>query len=118
MVAQDEVYREIGKKHDELSAWLKSRKHFFREPTDEIQTCVRDILKTHSRLLSVTKNRSGADVWVIAQACTVHGAVVTYEQWDRKRKNVKIPDVCSALGVRCLTFVEFLRECGIKFRIG
>lgn len=105
------------KKHDGLSKWLSSRKQFFREPTDEIQTCVRDILTTHSGLLSLTKNRSGADVWVIAQAKVSRGAVVTYEQWDPKRKNIKIPDVCNDLGVRCLTFVDFLRDCGIKFRI-
>ena len=78
---------------------------------------MRGILRTHPRLFSVTKNRSGADVWVIAQAKACEGAVVTYEHWDPKRKNIKIPEVCSDLDIRCLTFVEFLREAGIRFRI-
>ena len=77
VLAQEEVYQEIRKKHDGLSKWLKSRQHFFREPSDDIQEYVREILRTHSRLLSVTKNRSGADVWVIAQARACEGAVVT-----------------------------------------
>lgn len=117
VVAQQEVLEEIVKKHDGLSEWLKKRRHFFREPTDEVQICVRRILKTHPRLLSLAKNRSGADVWVIAQAQISQGAVVTYETWDPKRKNIKIPEVCSDLGVRCLTFVEFLRDRGIQLRV-
>ncbi len=115
--AQQEVYEEVAKKHDALAVWLKARKYFFREPDEEIQSRVRSILKTHSRLLSLATNRSGADVWVIAQAGVDQGAVVSYEQWDPKRKNIKIPEVCSDLGIRCLTFVEFMRECGIKLQV-
>ena len=117
MVASTEVYQEVRKKHDGLFQWLEPRQHFFRDPTDEVQGAVRDILRSHARLLSLAKNRSGADVWVIAQAKALGGSVVTYEVWDPKRKNIKIPEVCNDYGIKCLTFVDFLRKCGIKLRI-
>lgn len=118
IIANEEVYHEIHKKDDDLLEWIIDRKHFFEEINDEVQICVNNILKKHPKLLSVTKNRSGADVWVIAQAQVSNAAVVTYEQWDPNRKNIKIPDVCHALGIRCIKFVDFLHECNIKFRIG
>lgn len=117
ITAQQEVYEEIQNKDDDLARWMKTRKHFFSQPTEEVQNEVRTILKSHARLLSVTRNRSGADPWVIAQAKVINGAVVTYEVWDPKRKNMKIPEVCHDLGIRCLTFVDFLRECRIRLTV-
>ena len=117
VVACEEVHYEIGKKTDSLASWFADRGHFFLEPTEPVQLAVKSILKSHPRLVSMAKNRSGADPWVIAQAQSINGAVVTYETWDPKRKNIKIPEVCHDLGLSCLTFIQFLQECGIKFGI-
>jgi hypothetical protein len=110
------VFWEIQEKHDGLYGWLSERKHLICEPIEEVQHIVRDILRTHRRLVSMAKNRSGADPWVIAHAKHIGGAVVTYETWDPRRKNIKIPEVCHDLNVECLTFVDFLRNAGIRLR--
>lgn len=117
VVAQQAVSWEIQEKTDELAKWLEDREYFFRETTEQVQLRLREILKTHSRLLSATKNRSGADPLVIAQAQEINGSVVTYETWDENRRNIKIPEVCHDLGIPCITFVEFMKESGIKFDV-
>lgn len=117
IIAARAVSWEIQSKTDELSKWLADRDHFFMEPVLEVQQRLREILRSHARLLSMAKNRSGADPWVIAQAQASAAAVVTYEQWDAKRKNIKIPEVCHDLNIKCLTFVEFMDECGLRFKL-
>jgi hypothetical protein len=104
------VFWEIQEKHDGLYGWLSERKHLICEPIEEVQHIVRDILRTHRRLVSMAKNRSGADPWVIAHAKHIGGAVVTYETWDPRRKNIKIPEVCHDLNVECPGSVQ---ESGI-----
>lgn len=54
-----------------------------------------------------------ADAWVIAHAMAEGATVVTKEGFAPRR--VKIPDVCNALGVRCVDDFTFLREVGVRF---
>ena len=41
--------------------------------------------------------------------------LVTYETHSNSVKRVKIPDVCSGLGIRCMDGYEFMRAKGFKF---
>jgi hypothetical protein len=56
--------------------------------------------------------RDPADPWIVAVAQHYGYVVVTDEVIKRKRKNDKdrdhIPDVCSALGLECLTLDDFI----------
>lgn len=117
VVAQEEVLLELQKIDDELLAWASDRQHLFVETTEEVQIAVRSIMQSHPDLVSAGKGRSGADPWVIAQAMVSNASVVTYETWNPKQKRVKIPKVCQLLGVRCLKFIDFMRECRIELKV-
>jgi Domain of unknown function (DUF4411) len=79
---------------------------------EDIQVETSAILSAHPRLMGKGKGRNAADPFVIALARVNDGAVVTEEHW---RNINKIPEVCDALGVQCLSLVEFIQEQGWKF---
>ena len=108
-----DVRREIEKQDDTLFAWVKERPFLFREVTAEVQTNLRSILESHRELVDTKKDRSMADPWVVAHAMAEAATVVTKEGLAPRR--IKIPDVCRALGVRCIDDFQFLRELGVKF---
>jgi hypothetical protein len=84
-------------------------------PIDEpIQRLVSALLAAHPRLVDNQRHRSQADPFVIATA-EVLGAVVVTGEKPGKRDSPKIPDVCEARNIRCITFLEMLRELGWKF---
>ena len=108
-----EVRREIQKGDDDLFAWVKERDFLFREMTEEVQQNLRHIVEKHRELVDTKKDRSIADPWVIAHAMAEKATVVTKEGFAPRR--IKIPDVCSALRVRCVDDFQFLREAGVRF---
>jgi hypothetical protein len=115
--SSEEVYIEIDAKDDALHAWLKERKKNLLVPLDgNIQALVGELLLDHPRLVDTLKGRSQADPFVIATAELLGAAVVTGERPSHNLAKPKIPDVCHARGkVRCLTFLEMLKELGWKF---
>lgn len=105
----DEVRNELAKREDEVHTWAKTQEGLFVPLDEDIQRETADVLKQHPRLLGRGSGRNGADPFVIALASARGGVVVTEE----RRKNItnpKIPDVCDALGIRCLTLVDFIKE--------
>lgn len=111
-----EVHREIEKVDDDLSKWIKSRRHLFRDVTDGVQQRLRDVLRAFPRLVDSSKDRSMADPWVIAHAMTENATVVTKERASESLKKIKIPDVCKHFGVRCISDFQFVTEIGIRFK--
>lgn len=79
----------------------------------------RDFLPLGARCVGVVsndvRNRSQADPFVIATAEILQGAVVTGEKPRGNLEVPKIPDVCDARKIRCIGFLEMLRELGWKF---
>ncbi len=114
--ASEEVLYELERKDDEVLAWVRDRGELIIDIDEEIQIAVQTILKEHRRLLDTRKSRSGADPFVIALAQINRAAVVTYERPTNSAKRPNIPDVCRALGIRCITFLQLLREQGWVFR--
>ena len=51
----------------------------------------------------------------IATARQLDAVVVTGEKPRGKLDTPKIPDVCEVRGIRCINFLEMLRELGWKF---
>lgn len=110
-----EVKHELEKMEDDLSRWTKGRNFLFREPDQDVQLILRDVMRDYSRLVDDTRQRSIADPWVVAHAKAANAVVVTKEQPSNSVKRIKIPDVCSALGVSWMDDFQFCREVGIRF---
>lgn len=66
------------------------------------------ILAAHPRLVGNGGGRNGADPFVIALAMVNHGAVVTDETFSGNLNKPRIPDVCQALSVPCMTVMDFV----------
>lgn len=113
--ATEEVYIEISKKDDSLHSWFKERKEMFVHVEEAIQDIVAEILTDHPRLVDTKKNRSQADPFVIATAEHLKATVVTGERPSGNIDKPRIPDVCHARNLRCISFLDMLRELGWKF---
>jgi len=64
--------------------------------------------------MKATKNRNGADPFVIATA-RVKGLTVVTEEKGGTTNKPKIPSECQALGVSCVNVLSFLRDQGWSF---
>ena len=62
------------------------------------------------------RNRSIADPFVIAVAKVRKMAVVTGEKRKGNPARPKIPDVCAAYGIKCLSLLELMKSEGWKFQ--
>lgn len=111
----EEVYVELKKKDDGLHNWLKARKEVLVPIDEAIQGIVSELLKAYPRLVDTHRNRSQADPFVIATAEILQAVVVTGEKPRGNLDIPKIPDVCDARTIRCIGFLEMLRELGWKF---
>jgi len=116
IIVPDEVFHETKRFDDEVHRWVAERKKRLREPTEDVQEEVRNIMKSHPKLVGQGKGRSGGDPWMIATAAVDDATVVTYEGSDDKSTKVKIPSVCEDIGVACAQFREFLT--GAKITLG
>lgn len=110
-----EVKGELKRKDDDAAEWARSQADFFVEIDEDVQLCVREIMAKYPKLVKLGGGGwSGTDPFVIALA-RVHGAAVISEEKPKSIANPRIPDVCDALGVRCLKVVDLIREQGWKF---
>lgn len=114
VLAADEVRVELERQEDDLAKWARARPYMFVALDDPIQRATSDVLRQHPLLMKATKNRNGADPFVIATAVVRKLTVVTEEQGGTETKP-KIPSVCQALEVRCIDVLRFLREQGWSF---
>ncbi len=106
----EEVKYELEKKADAVCDWIKELGDIFVLHDENIQKVVREILKTHPKLLDTRKNRSGADPFVVAVALVRKGKVITNEFLSGKANRPQIPDVCKAYKIECASLLEVLRE--------
>lgn len=115
-----EVVKEIKKGEDDLYEWLKSSRIVVRPMTAMVTQSWAAILAKdpkHQLLVDNTKGRSLADPWVIAHAMTESAVVVTKEEMmtAANSNRTKIPNVCEAMGVRCINDFEMIAELGLRF---
>jgi hypothetical protein len=114
VLCPDEVRVELARQEDELAKWIDVRPHLFVPLDDAIQRATSEVLARHPLLMKATKNRNGADPFVIATARVRSLTVVTEEKGGTDTKP-KIPSVCKALGVPCVNVLSFLRDQGWSF---
>ena len=115
IISSEEVYVELQKKADELHDWVKDRKQMLIPLTEEIQRRASSLLGEYPRLVDTLRGRSKADPFVIATAMELEAVIVTGEIVTGKMDKPRIPDICQVKGIRCITFLQLIRELGLKF---
>jgi hypothetical protein len=95
---------------------VKTQRDLFVPLDPDIQLSVKEILRQHPRLVGIGSGRSAADPFVIALADARSGVVVSEETRTGNLGRPRIPDVCDAMGVRCITLIQYIAEQGWIFR--
>ena len=107
----EEVWEEVKQRDAVGRAWCEPRLHRLMVPTDrQVAAEVAYVLKDHGRLVMHMKGRNRADPFVIAVARLRGAVVVTGEGSDGTASRPKIPYVCEQLGIRCIRFLDVIRE--------
>jgi len=115
--ATEEVLHELERKDDEVFEWARRHPACFVEIDAAIQPVVQAMLRDHKKLLDTRKSRSGGDPFVIALAQVNGATVVSDERRTGSAERPNIPDVCAALGIRCINVLGLIREQGWVFRL-
>ena len=84
-------------------------------PSEAIQQRVVALLGEFPRLVDTLRRRSQADPFVIATAMELNAVVVTGETITGKLDRPRIPDVCQIKDIRCMNFLEMIRELKLTF---
>ncbi len=112
LVSCEEVYKELNDNvanDDVIAKWSRDNKAIFRPIDPDVQLEVRSILAKHQKLVDYKKRKSQADPFVIATGKLLGATVVTEEKPSGGPGKEKIPDVCKASSVPCITLLEMLR---------
>lgn len=109
LIAPEEVLEELRAQDDDLHAWVKERSTKVIQPTSRaLMLEARTILSNHPLLTKSGTGRSGADPFVIALAVLRGCPLVTQERGGSQSKP-RIPYVCKAQGIACVTLLELIR---------
>ncbi|WP_409437695.1 DUF4411 family protein [Mycobacterium sp. SMC-14] len=108
----DEVRRELSKRDDDAKQWADAQSDLFCPLDRPVQQAATHILRLHPNLVRQGGQRSGADPFVIALAMASNGKVVSEETASGRIEKPRIPDVCAAIGVPCLTLMDYIEEQG------
>jgi hypothetical protein len=114
--ASEEVREELKRKDDELADWARDRPDLFVEVDERNQLAVRAVLEAYPKLVNTQRGRGRADPFVIALAKVTASTVVTNEVALGSLERPRIPDVCDALGIRCINVLGLIRAEGWTFR--
>ena len=112
----DEVVTELGRKDDGAEKWVLARRNSIVAIDGPIQDAVTDLLRDHQRMLDTRRNKSGADPFVIALAQVRQCSVLSGERSTGSLRRPKIPDVCGAIDINCVTLLDMFRAEGLQFR--
>ena len=115
ILSSEEVYLELKKKSDELHDWIQARKQMLVPLDEPIQLRAARLLSEFPRLVDTLRGRSKADPFVIATAMERGAVVVTGEPLTGKLDKPRIPDVCQVKAIRCITFLQMIRELKLSF---
>ncbi len=111
----DEVRNELDRRDDDAKRWAVAQGDLFVPLELPIQQSAAQILRLHKNLVKQGGRRSGADPFVIALAMANQGTVVSEETASGNIDKPRIPDVCAAIGVPCLTLMDYIEAQGWTF---
>lgn len=120
----DIIRRELCQGGDSLSSWISSEipEECFADESisEEKFSNVVSYIYNCSQYTQSAKRQfladGVADPWLVAFALEKESTIVSYEvSAPESRRRIKLPDVCSHFGVRCITPIEMLREMQVCF---
>ena len=128
LLVLDVIAKEIFKGKDNLAGWLNATciSPLDRRSPDILASyakVVNYILKSEAytdRALALWSEGSHADPWIVATPIARRHTVITFEQPNSSlgtspASKPKIPDVCSAFGLRCINLYQFLDYRNFSF---
>jgi len=115
IISSEEVYFELERKSDDLHDWVKARKQMLVPLDEAIQIRAVTLLTEYPRLVDTLRGRSKADPFVIATAMERNAVVVTGEIISGNLDKPRIPDVCQVKTIRCINFLQMIRELKLTF---
>lgn len=104
-----EVRRELERQSDKLHEWASAAEGMFVELDADQAVKSKEIVNAFPNLVKPNSTKSAADPFVIALAEVSKVPVVTYETRAKQKEAPKIPNVCDARGLTCITIVDVLR---------
>ena len=117
IIVPEKVLKEIKKGNDGLYEFLKSLRDLPIEPEANALAHLGDVLRVYGRLSESDLEIIGkkADPYLVAHGMALGATVVTNEIPRPNATaplNIKVPDVCSSLGVSCVRYPRFLWNVG------
>jgi hypothetical protein len=116
------VYGElVDHSTDDLSAWAKARRNepLWVAPDRDVQEAYGEIAAYVAGRYPperVAESLKGADLWLIAQARTLGGRIVTLETMvDARSRKPKIPNICAHFGIHTSNTSGMPRSLGAVF---
>jgi hypothetical protein len=116
------VLDELGAKPDPLFVWAQSQSGFVVAVSQGVSNRAAELIGKYPILIDPQASRPQADPYVIALAETKqNGIVVTQETFaatkttGKRKKRPYIPDVCKAINVECIDFLDLMKREGWKF---
>lgn len=109
---------------DALADWAAERgRTFFVPPDPPVEPALRQVSawvasQPNYEPAAVSTFLQKADHMVVAHALAHGHTVVTHEKPENSRRIVKIPSPCVALGVKCMTPYQMLRQERARFVLG
>lgn len=115
IISSEEVYFELQRKSDDMHDWIKARKQMLVALDEAIQIRASALLAEYPRLVDTLRGRSKADPFVIATAMERNAVLVTGEIISGNLDKPRIPDVCQVKSIRCINFLQMIRELKLTF---
>ncbi len=111
------VLWDLEKKSDEVHAWCVEREEKMVVVIDDpVQNRMSEIMASYPKLVDTRTGKSGSDPFVIALA-QVHDLTLTVVTSERGgiQDRPKIPFVCQAEGITCITLLGMIQAQGWTF---
>ncbi len=124
VVIHQTVLDEIDRKQDQISEWIHSVEGWKPVPISEealkqyLACCswVEEEKQGYTKeAIDEFEQNSRADAWICATAAVSGFVLVTNETKSNSPKHVKIPNVCSAFNIKCMTNLDFMRLMRFSF---
>ncbi|TFG25584.1 MAG: DUF4411 family protein [Promethearchaeota archaeon] len=112
IIASIIVRKELERQHDDLLDYVNKFSTLFKNPTQEEQDIINQIINDQNYEHWGRGELYEADPFVIALASVHNLTVVTYEH---PNKNGKIPAACRDYNVDCCDFPEYIRRENLLF---
>ena len=108
LICPEDVVHELNQRSKDLAAWLTGAGSIVVATDQALIDHVARVLASHERLVAERKRASSADPFVISLA-KLRRAIVVTEEGPGTEAKPKIPTVCNAYRVECISLLEFIR---------